>query len=628
MKGRWLLVGLLLLAAALRFHRLGVQSFWNDEGNSARLSERSLALIVEGTASDVHPPLYYVLLRGWRELAGDSEFGLRAFSAFAGILTVAATVALARRWWRAPEATAGATLFVAISPPLIYYSQEARMYELLALLAALSTLLLMALLPALGKAGQARAGRTAALALLYLLVVAAGLYTHYIFPAVLALHGLIALAFFWSIGWKPFVRWAAVAALAVALYLPWVPIFLRQTGGRPGNEIGLLAFAEETVRWLMMGPAAGERVAQWVLPGIVLAATLALWPGRARAWPRRGGMALAGVLLPILLIWLVQATRPAFYKFLVVAVPFLALLWGGGLALLLQGMRGRWRLPSVLLALALVSLLVGGSGLALARFYYEPAYARADYRAMAGRIATADHPDAGIILNAANQWEVFTYYHREGAPVYPIPRGLPDAAAIAAELETIAAGHERLYAIFWGEAERDPERLVERWLDANAFKATDEWVSDVRFVVYAVPQEPAATLETTAGVQLGDAITLLGYTLRGEEIAPGDIVQVTLFWETAQVLPERYKVFLHLVDEAGVPVAQRDSEPGGGLALTTTWLPGEEVVDNHGVLVPLGLAPGEYRLLLGLYELAEPGRRLPLPSGDDDYLLATVTVRR
>ena len=79
------MVALLLLAAALRFHRLGAQSFWNDEGNSARLSERSLQLIVEGTASDVHPPLYYLLLRGWRELAGESEFGLRSLSAFAGI---------------------------------------------------------------------------------------------------------------------------------------------------------------------------------------------------------------------------------------------------------------------------------------------------------------------------------------------------------------------------------------------------------------------------------------------------------------------------------------------------------------------------------------------------------------
>jgi predicted membrane-bound mannosyltransferase len=48
----------LLLATGLRFYGLDAQSFWNDEGNSARLSERSIPLIIEGTASDIHPPLY------------------------------------------------------------------------------------------------------------------------------------------------------------------------------------------------------------------------------------------------------------------------------------------------------------------------------------------------------------------------------------------------------------------------------------------------------------------------------------------------------------------------------------------------------------------------------------------
>ena len=98
---RWvwaaLLVAVLLLATGLRFYRLDAQSLWNDEGNSARLSERDLARIIEGPASDIHPPLYYIALRGWRELLGDDEFGLRSFSAFAGVLTVAATCALARR---------------------------------------------------------------------------------------------------------------------------------------------------------------------------------------------------------------------------------------------------------------------------------------------------------------------------------------------------------------------------------------------------------------------------------------------------------------------------------------------------------------------------------------------------
>ena len=88
---------LLLLATGLRFHRLDAQSFWNDEGNSARLSERAIPAILEGTASDIPPPLYYLLLHGWRALLGDSEFALRALSAFAGVLTVATVAALAKR---------------------------------------------------------------------------------------------------------------------------------------------------------------------------------------------------------------------------------------------------------------------------------------------------------------------------------------------------------------------------------------------------------------------------------------------------------------------------------------------------------------------------------------------------
>jgi mannosyltransferase len=624
MRTRWLLVALLLLAAALRFYRLEAQSFWNDEGNSARLSERTPALIVEGTASDVHPPLYYLALRGWRELAGDTEFGLRAFSAFAGILAVAATAALARRWWGPGVAVPAATLFIALNPALVYYSQEARMYELMALLATLSTLLLLALLPLL------RRNTMSAPAVLYVLAVAAGLYTHYFFPVVLALHGLIILAKLWSSRWQPLLRWGGLVSLSLLLYAPWVRIFLRQTGGRPRNDTGFVTFLGDAAQWLAFGPTAGAW-AWWPLLALAIVVAVAFWP---KATPTHSTtplsgllLALAGVLIPIIFMWFAQATRPAFYKFLVVAVPFLALLFGRGLGTLLEGGSARRRAPVLLLGAGLLALFLAGNAQALVKLYDDPAYARADYRGMAARIAAGDHPNAGIILNAANQWEVFTYYYREGVPVYPIPRGAPDAAAIAAELEEIAARHDRLYAIFWGEAERDPERLVERWLDAHAFKATDEWVGDVRFVVYAVPPEVAQSMETTINAQFGEAISLHGYTLRGTEVAAGDIIQVTLFWETAQPLSARYKVFLHLTAGAGAPVAQRDSEPGGGLALTSTWVPGEIVADNHGVFVPPATPPGDYQLLLGLYALADPTRRLLLASGDDALTLATVTVR-
>ncbi|MCU0520357.1 MAG: hypothetical protein MUF84_06680, partial [Anaerolineae bacterium] len=65
---------ILLLASCLRFYNLGTQSFWNDEGNTARLVERPIRLIIDGAAGDIHPPGYYLLLHGWRAIAGESEY--------------------------------------------------------------------------------------------------------------------------------------------------------------------------------------------------------------------------------------------------------------------------------------------------------------------------------------------------------------------------------------------------------------------------------------------------------------------------------------------------------------------------------------------------------------------------
>ena len=167
------MTAIILLASILRISRIDAQSFWNDEGNSARLSERSIPLIIEGTASDIHPPFYYLTLHGWRALAGDSEFSLRMLSAFLGIILVAATYALGRRLLRpgSKPISVIAAFLVAINPILVYYSQETRMYELMALLAVLSSLLLIRLISS--------PARRELIAVLYGLCLAAGLYTHY-----------------------------------------------------------------------------------------------------------------------------------------------------------------------------------------------------------------------------------------------------------------------------------------------------------------------------------------------------------------------------------------------------------------------------------------------------------------
>lgn len=640
-KGRdWVLVLLailiLWLAAGLRFYHLEAQSFWNDEGNSARLSERSLPLIIEGTASDIHPPLYYVLLRGWRELLGESEFGLRSFSAYAGILVVASTLALGRLLLNrhrkrlrghCPAALIAAFL-AAINPALIYYSQETRMYSLLALLSAISTLLLWRWL-------NSRRGTKWAIA--YVVTAAAGLYTHYFFPAILLFQNLIVLYWlyrsFSALAFAPYelhnkrplrqtvVKWLIMLGVVFLLYLPWLPIFIRQAAGRPAIREPFLTFLWQTTAWYSFGETAGPT--SLLLPTACVLLLLAwAWFGR---WanvivPSLG----AGVVM--LFMYAAGTTQPAFFKFMLAGVPFF-ILWLAGV----WGPESRWEKKQwpLGISLALSIPLLWGTADSLSNLYFNPTYSRADYRSMAERIAREDYANAGIILNAPNQWEVFTYYHRKGAPVYPLPKGQPDPAIVEPQLAEIAARHDRLYAIYWGDEQRDPQRVIESWLEANTFKASEEWIGDVRFVVYAVPSTAAAEERTVANVLFGDMIALHAYTLRPQRAVPGEIIQITLYWQTDQPLSNRYKIFLHLLDQGGNLVAQQDSEPAGGLVPTTSWPVGETIVDNHGLLLPEGLPQGTYDLVIGLYEIDDPAERLQIePDGglQDIWSLGSIEV--
>src|SRR5512147_2427853 len=140
-----ILLFILALAAFLRFYLLDGQSFWNDEGNSARIAERSLQLITEGAAGDIHPPLYYYLLHFWRGAFGSSELALRSLSAVLGVLLVGLTFLIGRKVFSTGIGL-WAAFVAAINPFQIYYSQEARMYILLAVIGAAATFLLLRLL--------------------------------------------------------------------------------------------------------------------------------------------------------------------------------------------------------------------------------------------------------------------------------------------------------------------------------------------------------------------------------------------------------------------------------------------------------------------------------------------------
>ncbi|MBZ0283212.1 MAG: glycosyltransferase family 39 protein [Anaerolineae bacterium] len=187
---------LLLLAAGLRFHNLGTQSLWNDEGSSYVQATRSFSEIAANAARDIHPPGYYWALAIWRGLVGESEFALRSLSAFASLCTAAFVFAIGRRLFN-PTAGLAAAFFVALNTFSLYYAQEARMYAPLALFATAS---IWALTKVLSTQYSARSLRSPLIR--YLLALAlintAGLYTQYAYPFVMLAQGLIFLIYWLS----------------------------------------------------------------------------------------------------------------------------------------------------------------------------------------------------------------------------------------------------------------------------------------------------------------------------------------------------------------------------------------------------------------------------------------------
>ena len=199
-------LGIVFLAAVLRFHNLGTQSLWNDEGNAYVQATRNFADIASNAARDIHPPGYYWLLALWHDLAGSSEVALRTLSTLASILSVAFTFALGKRLFN-PAAGLAAAVLVALNTFSIYYAQEARMYALLALWSSAGMWVLVQLVVShqssapqggFALASQSTANsflksRTFKWGLALALINTAGLYTQYAYPFVMLAQGMIFL---------------------------------------------------------------------------------------------------------------------------------------------------------------------------------------------------------------------------------------------------------------------------------------------------------------------------------------------------------------------------------------------------------------------------------------------------
>ncbi len=490
---RWVLIGLIGLAFVLRVAGLGFQSLWRDEVDAIRFAGKPLddlfhAFVEPGQ----NGPLYYLLLRPWLSVAGESEFALRFFSVVSGVLAVPLVYQLARRLFpRRFSPALIAAVLAATSPYLVWYSQEGKMYALVVVLALLS---MDCYLAALEQGGWFHW-------LAYVAVTSAAFYVHLLAALMVPVQ---VLAFFLHggqtrrIGWKPWL--ASLAALTVP-YLPllaWqVPQLLRPAG--TGFRFVPL---HEMIFSLLANYSLGvvQGVAWWiVVPSVILllAAGLFWKEGNRRIAPLV--ILAVWLMVPIVGLFLVTLSRPLYTaRYLVFVLPAYLLL-------LAVGVVGVARRSRLLAGFLLVSLLASNGG---GLWIQASTPLKADFRAATRYLVERLAPGDLIVFQIPYGRYSFDYYVRrqpvsptvggdfrfflpwvagEDRPPYRWVEGLytnagMEPGVVDRQMANVTMGGRVVWLVATEAAMWDERGLVQGWLDEHATLSAE--AQFVRVAVY------------------------------------------------------------------------------------------------------------------------------------------------
>lgn len=122
----------------------------------------------------------------------------------------------------------------------------------------------------------------------------------------------------------------------------------------------------------------------------------------------------------------------------------------------------------------------------------------------------------------------------------------------------------------------------------------------------------------------GASIVLEGFELVNDQVKRGDELVMLLYWRTAQRLAEDYQVSVQLVDAMGRVAVSEEHSPRRGESPTSTWRPGELIVDAIVLPIPADAPFGVYRLEVGLTDATRNWLREP--SGQDRIGIEPVRV--
>ncbi|MBS1493914.1 MAG: glycosyltransferase family 39 protein [Bacteroidetes bacterium] len=215
-----------VLALSLRLYKIEQKNMWFDEVYSWNLSLDTPKDIIATASGDIHPPLFYITLKGWTNIFSDSVFSMRMLSTLLSMLSMFFLFKICKEIKITEKRILLILILYAVSPLNIYYSQEVRMQSLNLFLTISSTFFFIRFLNS----------RKNVYGFFWSICAALSLYTHYF--ALLILFSQFVILVIKYLQKEIDLKFSGVAFLfgfiPLTLFSPWVPTFLKQsTQGQP-----------------------------------------------------------------------------------------------------------------------------------------------------------------------------------------------------------------------------------------------------------------------------------------------------------------------------------------------------------------------------------------------------------
>ncbi len=610
-----LLLALLLLAFALRLFRLEAQSLWWDEGISLHLATSTPAEIMANRAANLHPPLYFFILKGWLQLVGMSPFTARYLSVLASWIQVAAVYTLTRRWFNKNTAVI-ATLLTTLSPLSIIYAQETRVYAMLPIF----YLALLIFTHHTLRQPHYRQPHWLWLGLLEWV----GFHLHYITAFGLAYANIWAIIGLYRKKRRADLRrWLTVQLTVGIASLPWLwLVWLNRTAVTSEATAGtyltepatLLLLIAQVWNFHLTGlPGSLSRPPIQILTILIATTATLLLLTKLRPTPYALRTTLPW-LLPLtaaFLAWSVRSFAHPRYViiFAIILIPLFAWLIGDwGLEI------GDWGLKSSLQSLVsslLFLLYLTISLYSLNLYYFDPNVAKDDMRGVARYLEAEAQPD-DLILVPDSDWSLPFEYH--GATQIAMPH-TTNRAEMWTHLQQLTQGKQRVFLVEYKRGSVDWQDVVPFALEEAGNLESRQDFGNLYVQTFRLDENITEPLMVAQPVQFG-TLHLTAVSIPPTPPPANSAITLGLQWQPVQTPPPRTHIALRLLDSDGWQLAQLDrilvDENGRP---TELWPPGQTITTYHTLPLPLGLPPLSYTLALTLYSPTENGIQ-PLEIGD------------